>query len=183
MTTADLPALNAALNATAAVLLVIGFFFIKAGRIQAHKRMMLSAFITSGLFLTSYVVYHAQVGSKPFPGTGVLRTISLRDSDPSRDAGSRRLAARTHHAQARTGAQRRRPPSNREDHAADLVVRLGNGCDCVRDAVSTPLIPEFEITSGRRASPDSREDGNIESLEIPVARQEARDLLDIARVL
>lgn len=75
MTTADLPALNAALNATSATLLIIAFRFIKARRIQAHKRTMLSAFATSTLFLASYVAYHAQVGSKPFPGTGIARTI------------------------------------------------------------------------------------------------------------
>ena len=75
MSASDLPALNAALNATSAVLLVIGFGFIKAGRIAAHRRMMLAAFTTSALFLISYVVYHAQIGSKPFTGTGVARVI------------------------------------------------------------------------------------------------------------
>ena len=75
MTVADLPALNAALNATSAVLLTIAWFLIKARRIAAHRRVMISAFVTSALFLTSYVVYHAQVGSKPYLGTGVMRTI------------------------------------------------------------------------------------------------------------
>jgi len=75
MTLGDLPALNAGLNATSAVFLVIGFLFIKAHRIQAHRRMMIAAFTASALFLTSYVVYHAQIGSKPFPGTGIARTI------------------------------------------------------------------------------------------------------------
>jgi len=75
MTTSDLPALNATLNATSAVLLTIGWRFIRAGRIDSHRRCMIAAFVTSSLFLLSYIVYHAQVGSKPFPGTGVLRTI------------------------------------------------------------------------------------------------------------
>ena len=75
MTVADLPALNAALNATSAVLLTIGYVLIKQRRIAAHRRMMISAVVTSALFLTSYVIYHAQVGSKPFPGTGIARTI------------------------------------------------------------------------------------------------------------
>jgi putative membrane protein len=75
MSIADLPHLNAALNAISGLLLVIGFVFIKAKNIPAHRRCMLSAFITSSLFLISYVVYHAQVGSKPFPGTGWLRTV------------------------------------------------------------------------------------------------------------
>jgi uncharacterized membrane protein YozB (DUF420 family) len=71
----DLPALNATLNLTSAVLLVIGWRLIKRRRIQAHRRTMLAAFTSSTLFLISYVVYHAQVGSKPFPGTGIARTI------------------------------------------------------------------------------------------------------------
>jgi uncharacterized membrane protein YozB (DUF420 family) len=75
MTLSDLPALNATLNAISAILLVIGWTFIKQRRIAEHRRMMISAFISSGLFLASYVVYHAQIGSKPFPGTGTARTI------------------------------------------------------------------------------------------------------------
>lgn len=75
MTLADLPALNAILNATSAVLLMIGFMHIKRGRIDAHRRVMLMAFAVSGLFLLSYVIYHAQIGSKPYPGVGMMRTI------------------------------------------------------------------------------------------------------------
>lgn len=75
MSVSDLPHLNAALNATSAILLTIGWFFIKSRRIDAHRRMMISAFISSSLFLISYVIYHAHVGSKPFPGTGAIRTI------------------------------------------------------------------------------------------------------------
>ena len=70
-----LPHLNAALNATAAVFLTIGWVLIRRKRIAAHRRFMIAAFTTSALFLISYVVYHAQVGSRPFPGTGALRTI------------------------------------------------------------------------------------------------------------
>jgi uncharacterized membrane protein YozB (DUF420 family) len=71
----DLPTLNAALNATSAILLTIGFVQIKAGRIDAHRRTMIAAFAASALFLVSYVTYHAQVGSRPFTGTGTLRVI------------------------------------------------------------------------------------------------------------
>lgn len=72
---ADLPALNATLNATSAVLLTIGWRLIKARRIPAHRRCMIAAFVTSTAFLISYVVYHAQVGSKHFPGTGAIRVV------------------------------------------------------------------------------------------------------------
>ena len=73
----DLPALNASLNAIAAVLLVIGYILIRKRKIAQHRLVMLSAFATSALFLTSYLVYHANVGSRPFPGQGPIRTIYL----------------------------------------------------------------------------------------------------------
>jgi uncharacterized membrane protein YozB (DUF420 family) len=70
-----LPSVNATLNATAAVLLVTGYTLIRQRRIQAHKRVMLTAFGVSIAFLICYVVYHAQVGSVPYQKTGFLRTI------------------------------------------------------------------------------------------------------------
>jgi uncharacterized membrane protein YozB (DUF420 family) len=71
----DLPAINATLNAISATLLVCGYTMIRRRRIQAHRRFMLSAFATSALFLICYLIYHANVGSKPFPGTGAIRTV------------------------------------------------------------------------------------------------------------
>lgn len=71
----SLPAFNAALNGLAAVLLVRGYFLIKAGRVQEHKKTMLAAFATSIVFLISYLVYHAQVGSVKFQGIGVIRWV------------------------------------------------------------------------------------------------------------
>lgn len=71
----DLPALNATLNATATVLLVAGYRFIRMGRREAHRKTMLAAFAVSVLFLISYLVYHAQVGSVPFQKQGLLRTV------------------------------------------------------------------------------------------------------------
>ncbi len=71
----DLPAVNATLNATAAVLLVIGYALIRRGRIAQHRAVMLAAFGTSLLFLTSYLVYHAHAGSKPFQGQGPIRQV------------------------------------------------------------------------------------------------------------
>ena len=75
MSVSDLPTLNALLNLTAALLLVIGWRLIKAGHIDAHRRTMIAAFATSALFLISYLTYHAQAGSRPFTGTGVLRIV------------------------------------------------------------------------------------------------------------
>lgn len=75
LSTTDLPHLNALLNAVAAILLTTGFVFIRRGRVDLHRRCMLAAFATSALFLASYVTYHAQAGSRPFEGTGLVRTV------------------------------------------------------------------------------------------------------------
>jgi uncharacterized membrane protein YozB (DUF420 family) len=74
---ADLPTVNALLNGTAATLLVTGFFLIRSGKREAHRRVMTSAFACSILFLVSYLVYHAEVGSVRFQGTGTVRTVYL----------------------------------------------------------------------------------------------------------
>ncbi len=73
MSVADLPGLNAGLNATSAILLAAGYGFIRTGRRTAHRNCMLAAFLSSTLFLASYLVYHAHVGSVPFGGRGILR--------------------------------------------------------------------------------------------------------------
>ena len=70
-----LPTVNATLNAIAAICLVTGYVLIRRGRIDAHRRAMLAAFATSALFLVSYVTYHANAGSRPYHGTGALRTL------------------------------------------------------------------------------------------------------------
>ncbi|HTM26438.1 MAG TPA: DUF420 domain-containing protein [Vicinamibacterales bacterium] len=75
MTLSDLPAVNATLNATAAVLLAIGWILIRRGRYRAHRAVMIAAFCTSILFLISYLVYHAHIGSKHFAGQGVVRVV------------------------------------------------------------------------------------------------------------
>ena len=71
----SLPALNALLNGTSFVLLLIGYTLIRRGKRGAHQRVMLAAFACSVLFLTSYLIYHAQVGSVRFQGQGPIRTV------------------------------------------------------------------------------------------------------------
>jgi uncharacterized membrane protein YozB (DUF420 family) len=71
----DLPAVNATLNAISTVFLLIGYVFIRTRRIAAHRACMIAAFATSTLFLISYLIYHAQVGSRPFTGTGPIRLV------------------------------------------------------------------------------------------------------------
>ena len=75
MEIADLPTLNASLNALASVFLVAGYVMIRSRRIDAHRRCMLSALGTSALVLISYVIYHANAGSVPFRGTGAVRVV------------------------------------------------------------------------------------------------------------
>jgi len=70
-----LPAVNAWLNATSAVLLTAGYGFIRQRRVSAHKTCMLTAFGVSSCFLVSYVIYHYHAGSKPFGGHGWIRGI------------------------------------------------------------------------------------------------------------
>ena len=71
----DLPALNAFLNATSALFLVLGFAAIRRLEIERHRRWMLCAATTSTLFLISYLTYHARVGSVRFPGRGAVRAV------------------------------------------------------------------------------------------------------------
>lgn len=72
-----LPAVNASLNATATLFLVLGYVFIRQGNWQRHRVMMISAFWTSVVFLVGYVTYHALRGgvSTPFGGEGLIRPV------------------------------------------------------------------------------------------------------------
>jgi uncharacterized membrane protein YozB (DUF420 family) len=70
-----LPTVNATLNAISGLFLLAGFILIRRRRIDAHRNAMLGAFAASTLFLISYLVYHAQVGSRPFTGQGAIRYV------------------------------------------------------------------------------------------------------------
>jgi putative membrane protein len=75
VTVHDLPAVNATLNGISGILLAIGYILIRTRRIELHRKVMISAFITSSLFLVCYVVYHAQVGSVRFTRQGFVRPL------------------------------------------------------------------------------------------------------------
>ena len=70
-----LPAVNATLNALSGLLLLTGYVLIRQRRINAHRNVMLAAFGSSTLFLICYLVYHAEVGSRPFTGQGPVRVL------------------------------------------------------------------------------------------------------------
>ena len=71
----DLPTVNAALNSISAILLVVGYTFIRKKKIEQHKKCMLAAFGVSVLFLISYCIYHANVGSTKFLLQGWIRPV------------------------------------------------------------------------------------------------------------
>jgi putative membrane protein len=70
-----LPTVNACLNATSALLLILGRKYIKSGDKATHKKFMIAAFSVSILFLISYLTYHSFHGSTKFAGEGIARTI------------------------------------------------------------------------------------------------------------
>jgi uncharacterized membrane protein YozB (DUF420 family) len=71
----SLPAVNATLNGISGVLLIAGYLLMRARRIELHRRVMIAAFVTSSLFLTCYIVYHANVGSVRFTRPGFVRPL------------------------------------------------------------------------------------------------------------
>src|ERR1035441_9496723 len=74
---AFLPALNALLNGLSATALLIGYTFIKARRIKAHRAAMITAFGFSTLFLVSYILHHALHGDVRYPAHAALRPLYL----------------------------------------------------------------------------------------------------------
>ncbi len=70
-----LPHVNAFLNTTSALFLIAGYFFIRLGRINAHRNCQIIAVSTSALFLISYLTYHYYHGDTPFPGQGSVRPL------------------------------------------------------------------------------------------------------------
>lgn len=74
----DLPAINSSLNFLSTVCLGFGYIAIKKKKDKTlHRNLMISALIFSGIFLTCYLIYHAHVGSKPFPDLGWIKTVYL----------------------------------------------------------------------------------------------------------
>jgi len=70
-----LATVNAVLNGASAVGLVLGFFAIKARRVDLHRLCMSTSFVLSSIFLVTYLVHHARVGSVKFQGTGAMRSL------------------------------------------------------------------------------------------------------------
>ena len=75
MSITDLPATNAILNGFCTIFLLLGFIYIKRGDIKTHQKCMVTALTLSALFLISYLIYHSQVGSVPYPHRDWTRPI------------------------------------------------------------------------------------------------------------
>lgn len=71
----DLPAFHASLNGASALLLSTGYLFVRKKRVGPHRICMVAAFVCSVFFLTSYLIYHYHVGSRPFSGQGWVRPV------------------------------------------------------------------------------------------------------------
>ncbi|HEY7161337.1 MAG TPA: DUF420 domain-containing protein [Acidobacteriota bacterium] len=72
-----LPTVNAVLNSLSAIFLTIGYIFIRQKKIMIHRFFMIAAFITSVLFLISYLTYHFQAKITKFPEVGWVKTLYL----------------------------------------------------------------------------------------------------------
>lgn len=70
-----MPAVNAGLNSLSATLLTLGYVAVRRGRADIHRYLMVSALVTSLLFLAGYVAYHYAHGDTKYTGEGVLRLV------------------------------------------------------------------------------------------------------------
>ncbi len=138
----DLPAVNATLNGTAAILLVCGYVLIRSGRREAHRKVMLSAFTVSVLFLICYVTYHTARGGvvTRFEKTGPIRTlyffILITHTGSPLPSRSWRCSAC-----AMLGIPLRETSRHRTMDTPDLAVRQRDRRRGLPDAV--PLLTEF----------------------------------------
>jgi uncharacterized membrane protein YozB (DUF420 family) len=146
MEISDLPALNATLNGLSAVCLTLGYVLIRRGDRVNHQRAMLSALGISALFLVSYVTYHANAGSRPFPGQGPVRTLYfiILISHIVLAALILPMALMT-----AARALRRPRPSGAVD-APDLDLRVDHRRGDLRDALPALLTAVFGLKSHNR---------------------------------
>ena len=132
----DLPALNATLNAISTALLVTGYVFIRRGDRRRHKACMIAALTVSALFLTSYVIYHAQVGSVPFTRNRLDPDGLFRRPHPARDPRGRDRSPHPDHGVTRAVREVRQAPPHRTLDVALVAVCFGHGRHRLLDALS-----------------------------------------------
>ena len=143
-----LPEINASLNGTAAILLSTGYVLIRRRRIGAHRACMIAAFAASSLFLITYLIHHARVGSVPFHGAAWLRPVYFGLLIPHICAGGARGAAGADDHPPRLAGSLRPSPAAGAGDAAHLAVRLGQ-----RRSRLPPPLPLRSLSPSHRLSP------------------------------
>ena len=126
MTIADLPAINASLNALSTVFIAAGWFWIRRNVWQRHVPCMIAAIISSTCFLVGYVVYHAHAGEKSSGYSGWLAAIYFPILISARATGVRRSAAGHRHPGAGFSTPMGPAPASRALDDADLALCLGH---------------------------------------------------------
>ena len=152
----DLPAVNASLNALSGVLLLCGYALIRPHRIDLHRKVMIAAFATSSLFLICYVVYHAQVGSVPFPRQGFVRPLYFTILITHVTLAATVPRAGDHHADARAEGALPAAPPHRALDLPDLAVRLGDRRAGLRAALPADLAHLVQCSTASARSHASR---------------------------
>ena len=138
-----LPFVNAFFNSVSALAIVLGFAAIRRGRRDVHQRWMFTALAASGVFLVSYVTYHALHGDSRFLGQGVVRPIYFAHPDLPHPAVRGRAAAGAVDVLPVALGPLRRPPARGPLDVPDLAVRLGHRRRRLRDAA------DLRIRAGR----------------------------------
>ncbi len=131
-----LPTVNATLNAISGIFLLTGYVLIKRRQINAHRNAMLGAFTTSTLFLICYLVYHAQAGSRPFTGQGIIRYVYFAILISHIGTGRGDPANGHLDALARIARAIRRTQAHRNKDISGMDVRVRDWRDRLPDALS-----------------------------------------------
>ena len=133
--------MNAALNGSAACFLLTGYAFIRNKNIKAHRTCMVTAFVLSSLFLVTYLLHHAQVGSVPFEHEGWIRGVYFAVLVPSHRTRSGDRATRAVHDLSRLDRANREASQDRALDAAALVLRFRERRRRLPHAVSSVSSP------------------------------------------
>jgi len=122
----SLPAVNATLNAVCTFFLLIGFAFIRNGKIRWHRAAMLCAFVCSITFLGFYVYFHVHAGLIRFGGQGWIRPVLFYPARFAHHSRDNHAAARDHHARLRLKRAIQQPSPHRALDLSDMALRFNH---------------------------------------------------------
>ncbi len=133
----SLPTLNAILNSLSAMFLVTGYLMIRRKNVALHRICMIAAFITSVLFLISYLTYHAaHPGMTRFPDIPIVRTVYLSILLTHTILAALGAFSRHHYAKICVETKMGATPQNRKMDTSDLAVCFHYRCHHLPDALS-----------------------------------------------